>query len=144
MFLAAALLVFGIYNIIWFFAAYRVIADMEDEIPEYADSGKHIYIDDEGYIYSVKKPDYLRWTGNVSIVQDDSEIILIIWPGIMGQETEAGVIIMDSDENMVQVKLGNSYTAENSEYQTLVDENQELISDMLEKAGDFWGLEFEQ
>ena len=65
------LLLFVAYNIVWYFFSYKKYSKYEQNFKEIADSGVKIYVDDEEYQYSVKKPGYLMWDGNLAITDNN-------------------------------------------------------------------------
>ena len=136
------LLVFIVYNVIWYFGCYRIYQNYQSEIPEVADSGVRVYVDDDGYNYSVKLPSYLSWTGNLAVTEENIDYALIIWPGALGGEAEIGFFLID-ESTEYQIELTNKTTAANLEFQELVDENLEIITMLYDKAYDFWGVELE-
>lgn len=99
-----------------------------------------IYVDEDGYNYSLKLPTYLSWTGNLAITEENIDYALIIWPGVLGGEEEIGFFLIH-ESTEYQIELTNKTTAAYAEYQELVDENAEVIAMLYDKAYDFWGLD---
>ena len=118
-------LLFAIYNLIWYFCSYNVYKSYVKDIPEVGDSGKYVYEDEEDYHYSVKLP-----------------ASLIIWLESGGKKIKAGVILT-VDGEWVQIELKDSVTAAEEEYQHLIDENTEKINTLFEKANKKWNLGLE-
>ncbi len=136
------LLVFIAYNVIWYFGCYRIYQNYQSEMPEVADSGVKIYVDDDGYNYSVKLPAYLSWTGNLAVTEENIDYALIIWPGALGGEAEIGFIVT-YESVQYQIEMKNRTTAVDSGYQEIVDENLEVISLLYDKTADFWKMDLE-
>lgn len=131
------------YNAIWYFGTYRVYSQYEKEFEEVADSGVKIFVDDAEYQYSVKKPGYLLWDGNLAISEKNVEHALIIWVGFCGNNTSEGVIFTNENGEMLQIELKNKSLAVEPYNQEYVDNNSEIISKLYEKANNQWNLEIE-
>lgn len=57
--------------------------------------GKHIQFDEENNLsYNVKTPDYLGFTGNLGI-SNNEDMVLLIWPSLFGNKFKYGVRIQD-------------------------------------------------
>lgn len=135
-------LLFAIYNLVWYFCSYNVYKSYVKDIPEVGDSGKYVYEDEEDYHYSVKLPAYLCFDGNLSVSEEEIDHALIIWIESGGKKIKAGVILT-VDGEWVQIELKDSVTAEEQEYQYLIDENTEKINTLFEKANKKWNLGLE-
>lgn len=132
-------LLFILYNIIWYFESFKNYYNYRKEIPEVENSGKHIYVDEDKYQYSVKLPDYLCWNGNLAVSDENVDHALIIWLKAWGNQTEEGVILT-SKSGQEQIELVNSKKAVDSRNQNVVDENISKINTLFEKANERWGL----
>lgn len=75
----AVTILFGCYNLIWYFGAYKPYDELQDNFPEIEESGVKIYADKDDFQYSVSVPDYLLWNGNLAITEQDIQYALIIW-----------------------------------------------------------------
>ncbi len=135
-------LLFAIYNLIWYFFSYNVYKSYVKDIPEVGDSGKYVYEDEEDYHYSVKLSGYLSFDGNLSVSEEEIDHALIIWLESGGKKIKAGVILT-VDGEWVQIELKDSMTAAEEEYQYLIDENTEKINTLFEKANKKWNLGLE-
>lgn len=77
----------------------------------------------DGDTYSVKRPDYLAWHGNLGSVSEDGKIAIIVWPSLFCTHSdEYGVILEEEDE------LGNKYG-----FMFYVDENMNFSSKNYER-----------
>jgi len=107
---------------------------------------RYIYKDTDGFDYSVKYPDYLSFTGNLAVGfpgtdEDPFTDGLIIWPkynsgyefGIMLNPKEPG-----SEGWMFYIDAyGNAI---DPEYQPIAAEYSDVISELLNRAFNFWNI----
>ena len=136
-----AVILFGIYNLIWYWGMYRPCLAYEGEFSEFEDSGDYMLIDEEDYQYSVKTPDYLQWTGNLGITNSELSPALIIWVGFGGKVDSTGIMIKNAADDVEQIELTQDRKAVYSEQEQLVDSNKSVINDMFERAEKIWSLE---
>lgn len=135
------LLLFVAYNIVWYFFSYKKYSKYEQNFKEIADSGVKIYVDDEEYQYSVKKPGYLMWDGNLAITDNNLENSVIIWLDSFGSDITSGVMIMDENNEVMQIEMKDKTTALDKRDQKIVDSYNDEISKLYDKARDIWRLE---
>ncbi|MGO4546775.1 hypothetical protein AB4Z29_18420 [Paenibacillus sp. 2TAB23] len=92
-------------------------------------------IQEEGYAYSVKLPDYISFTGNLAITNSEKGELLIIWPLINGgyeygmrfqKDGEAYEIYVD--DNMQPVNKDDVQTVQ------LVQKYKSEIDELFERA----------
>lgn len=100
--------------------------------------------DADGYDYSVKYPDYLSITGNLSIVSpstDDNPFVdaLIIWPEIFGG-CEYGVLLEEGEEEL-QIYINTDGSAVYPEDSEATSRHKETIDALLQRARKMWDLE---
>lgn len=105
---------------------------------------RYIYVDDDGYDYGVKYPDYLTFTGNMSVglpSVDDNPFtdFLIIWPKASG-EFEYGVSLTKGSQ-AYQVYINSDGTAVYPEDSKMAEEYQDTINDLLNRAKRMWDLD---
>ncbi len=84
--------------------------------------------------YNVKTPDYLQFTGNLGIA-DNEGIVLLIWPSLFGNKFKYGVRIQDGTggyEIYINEKL-ESITG-NSGDEVLVEKYHNEIKKLYDKA----------
>ena len=135
------LLLFVAYNIVWYLFSYCKYNKYEEDFKEFADSGKKIYVDDEEYQYSVKKPDYLSWVGNLAITDKNMENSVIIWLDSIGSGMTSGVMILDENSEEIQIEMKDTRTALDKRNQKFVDSYNDEITKLYDKARDVWKLE---
>ena len=104
---------------------------------------RYIYSDADRYDYGVKYPDYLSFTGNLSVgvPTTDEDVFtdfLIIWPKFFGGY-EYGVSISVGDEDL-QIYINADGSAVNPEDSDVVALNQEKIDNLLRRAEGMWEL----
>ena len=135
------LLLFVAYNIVWYLFSYSKYSKYEKDFKEIADSGVKIYVDEEEYQYSVKKPGYLMWDGNLAITDNNLENSVIIWLDSFGSDITSGVMIMDENNEVMQIEMKDKTTALDKRNQKIVDSYNDEISKLYDKARNIWKLE---
>ena len=130
----AVTILFGCYNLIWYFGAYKPYDELQDNFPEIEESGVKIYADKDDFQYSVSVTDYLLWNGNLAITEQDIQYALIIWMKPFRSGFSQGVLFNGYNNLNVQIMLKNSSTADSEEDQRIVDENDTVISMLFNKA----------
>ena len=141
------LILFILLNIVWF--SWRAIKynkyskGMEKNLFYSFFVPKYLEDDEEGFSYSVKYPDYLSLTGNMSIsmpsVNGNSYTdSLIIWPSL--NDYEYGLILYDENNNEYMIELDENKKPKASEYEEIVDIHKENIDTLFDKANEFWNI----
>lgn len=137
------LVLFGCYNLLWYFGSYRPYNELQNGFPEIAESGVRIYADEDDFQYSVSVPEYLLWNGNLAVTERNIQYALIVWMKPFGSGYSQGVLFNEYNDLRVQVMLKNRSTAEAAEDQPVVDENSAVISMLFDKANNVWKLGLE-
>lgn len=128
--------VFGIYNLLWFinYASYnRFLTDSYIKLDAYS----YIYDSEEGWIFFVKKPDYLSFTGNLHLSRQSVDNELLIWPSLF-REDRYGVSIytgMDGEiYTFIDIMIDNqgNCISGKQEDEKLIEENAESINELLQ------------
>ena len=103
--------------------------------------------DIDGFDYSVKYPDYLSTTGNLAVGfpgTDDDPFTdgLIIWPKLFGGY-EYGVILnsLEDGGDGYMFYIDPQGNAVEAEYQLIAEKYEEVIAQLLERAGLMWNLD---
>lgn len=135
------LLLFVAYNIVWYLFSYSKYSKYEKDFKEIADSGVKIYVDEEEYQYSVKKPGYLSWVGNLAITDNNLENSVIIWLDSFGSDITSGIMIVDKNNEVMQIEMKDKTTALDKRNQKIVDSYNDEISKLYDKARNIWKLE---
>lgn len=134
----AMLILFAVYNALWLGNLYFTYHPFTKAVPRH-ESGMYVYYDPGmNYSYNVKLPDYLSFTGNVG-VSDNNGSGLIVWPGFFGQKRRYGVLVYDGtqtyriyvDENMKPV-------APDEELSKVYREHEDEILKLWEAAQSKW------
>ena len=104
---------------------------------------RYIYTDDGGYDYLVKYPEYLTFTGNMSVGSPTTEEnvftdALIIWPKVSGRY-DFGVLLYENDmEHAIYIDSeGNALSKEDAD---IVSRHSESIRKLLMTADERWGI----
>ena len=145
--LLAVVIIFAAYNIIWFAWSRIKYGKLSDGM-EKGDFGsfvtpRYIYTDDGGYDYLVKYPEYLTFTGNMSVgspttEENDFTDALIIWPKVSGRY-DFGVLLYENDmEHAIYIDSeGNALSKEDAD---IVSRHSESIRKLLMTADERWGI----
>lgn len=138
--------VFLIINIVWYIGRENKYSDyskgMNESMLSTFLTPRYDFVDEEGFTYGVKYPDYLSNTGNLSVAfpaVDDNPYTdgLIVW--IDGKKYEYGVILYDN-ENQYMVEIDESGNELNEEDHAVVEDHKENIILLLNKAKKYWNL----
>ncbi|MGB7606452.1 MAG: hypothetical protein WBL93_13355 [Lutisporaceae bacterium] len=104
--------------------------------------GLHFIEKEDGYLYSVKRPSYLSFIGNLGVVDNKNGDALIIWPLISGGYIYGVRLQKDGtayeiyvDENMEPIHKDNTYEAQ------IVNKYKTELKELLSKANEMWKLE---
>ena len=105
---------------------------------------RYIYTDEDGYDYGVKYPDYLTFTGNLSVGlpgADDNPFtdFLIVWPKVNG-DCDYGISVT-KDGQGYQIYINADGTSVYPEDSETVNDCQDTINDLLARAKGMWDLE---
>ncbi len=148
----AAAAVFALCNVLWFAWSHirygKFSGGMEKaEFSNFA-TPHYIYTDTDRYDYLVKYPDYLSFTGNMSVglpAADENLFTdaLIIWPK-PGGRYELGVLLYDADGSGYSVYIDSEGNALSKEDEEVVSRHRENIRDLLKKADEKWGITHNQ
>lgn len=136
--IAAIVLSFGAYNIFWYFSIISKYKDYSENMDELIAYKSYFLNPHDGYLYNVKYPDYLTFTGNLGISDEKNNLALIIWPSLYG-ENEYGVRII-TDEETYEIMVDKNMKAANSSFNSIIDEYKEEIEKLFEKANKQWNI----
>lgn len=143
-----AAIVFAAYNAVWFAWSHIKYGKLTEGMEEAEFSNfvtpRYIYTDDDHYDYLVKYPDYLTFTGNMSVglpaaYENPFTDALIIWPKITGKY-ELGVLLYDEDGTEYSVYIDAEGNVLNEEDKDAVSRHREAIKDLLIKADEKWNI----
>ncbi|MCP3795520.1 MULTISPECIES: hypothetical protein [unclassified Paenibacillus] len=133
-------LLFGVWNAVWFILTNNRYDDFLKAVPK-SKFGNHI-IKKDGYVYNVKRPDYLSFTGNLGINNPEARETLIIWPLIDGSyefgvrlQKDGIIYELSLDEQMQPVDQNDKQT------NILIQELKPEITALYEKANSMWKLD---
>lgn len=141
-------IVFAAYNAVWFAWARikygKLAAGMEKAEFSNPVVPRYIYTDKDHYDYLVKYPDYLSFTGNMSVGlpgvnENPFTDALIIWPKITGKY-ELGMLLYDEDGTGYSVYIDAGGNALFEEDKDAVTRHREAIKDLLMKADEKWNI----
>lgn len=158
-------IVFVILNSIWFLYVHTKYHKYELAIGYDDKRQRYIYRDEDDFVYSVSKPYYLQYTGNLAISQvitidekgnalNENLVSLIIWPDIWGNyEYGVTVEILDKssqapdasyisyefllDENKQPLEQLNEHD------KNILSSNQDAINTLFEKSKKMWNIPHE-
>lgn len=149
-FFAVLLGLFAVYNAVWF--AYREIR--YKPLTENIENRYGVYltaIDDVSY--SVAKPSYLSFTGNLNLVDAQTHEGLLIWPEFpSGYRYAADIVVRTDEENgreipvlaHIMIDENGNWIDDSGNYgkkeREIFDEKQEEIKEWLRLADEMWNL----
>ena len=104
---------------------------------------RYVHTDEDGYDYAVKYPEYLSFTGNLSVGLPADEYnpftdFLIVWPKIFGGY-EYGVSVTKNGQGY-QIYINIDGTAVHPEDSEIAAACQDTINDLLRRAKGMWNL----
>ncbi|MFD3158846.1 hypothetical protein ACFIJ5_18720 (plasmid) [Haloimpatiens sp. FM7330] len=134
------ILVFAVLNASWFLITTIRYNKFVKDLPK-VKYGSYGTKKEDGYNYSVKKPDYLHYTGNLAVNNSEKGELLIIWPLISGGY-KYGVILQEKqeswniyiDENMKPIDKDDPYAAQK------IEEHKAGVKALISKANEMWNL----
>lgn len=134
------LILFGIWNLIWYVTVQNRYEPFLKAVPE-GQSGVHA-TQEGSFMYNVKTPDYLTFTGNLGISDFDRGLSLIIWP-LMNGDYKYGVRIIGKDGLTHELMMDENKQLIDSTNETvvrIVEENKDLINLVYSKANEKFDL----
>lgn len=95
----------------------------------------------DGYSYYVKKPNYLHYTGNLTIKNSEKGELLIIWPLISGGykygfrlQEDGKAFEIYVDQNMEPIHKDDVYSIQ------VLEEHKVELQKLFSKANEMWNL----
>lgn len=131
-------LLFVLYNIIWYFAIQSKYSEYSKNMDEFIPNRSYVLDGEDGYLYNVKNPDYLSFTGNLGISNNNNEVSLIIWPSFFG-EAKYGIKI-DTIDDSYEIIIDREMKAEVSEDDKIIEKYKEEIERLFQKADERWNI----
>lgn len=99
------------------------------------------FIVEDGYIYNVKKPAYLQYTGNLGVSNPEKGELLLIWPLMSGGykygfrlQEDGSTYEIYVDENM------NPIYKDDTEDVKKIEEHKSDIETLFSKSNEMWNL----
>lgn len=134
------ILVFVVLNISWFSITSIKYNKFIKDLPKFGPGLAYGTLKD-GYNYSVIKPNYLHYTGNLAVSNSETGELLIIWPLIFGGY-EYGIRVEQDgvgyeiyvDENMNPIDKDDTYAVQ------AIEKNKAGIEALLSNANEMWPL----
>ena len=143
----AAVIVFAAYNAIWFAWSHVKYGKLSGGMEE-GDFGsfvtpRYVYTDADRYDYLVKYPDYLTFTGNMSVGCPTTEEnvftdALIMWPEVSGGY-KFGVLLYENDMEYA-IYIDSEGNALSKEDEDIVSRHSDIIRNLFMKADERWGI----
>lgn len=132
----------ALYSIVWFAYSELVFSKyITDEFEKTPVSGFSSRVKEvDGYILTVKKPDYGTFTGNLSITDQQSNISMLIWPSLM-KGAQYHLIINDGTETFyIDVDEHFSPLENNSANEQVIKKYAAALHKQREMLQETWGL----
>jgi hypothetical protein len=134
---------FVVWNAAWAAFVHFKYKPFVDKIPKV--SGVYL-LNEDGMDYSVKKPGYLSFEGNLGII-DKGNNAIVIWPKLFGETKYEIMINTSKDKNIVKYfsiiidKNGQPTKNQYKDNATKVwEENKEAIYRLVKSANEMWDL----
>jgi len=134
------------YHLAWLGVYYIKYNPYTENIPQ-TESGVYL-LSKDGYHYSVKKPSYLSFTGNLAITNEKDDLSLIIWPlltggyeyglQILGDNNTFYSFVVDSELNYLSDK--NSETMDKELMKNLKEERKREIEELISEVQRIWNI----
>lgn len=135
--IAAVFLTIVIFNVFWLsYREFRFNPFVEN-IPK--QHGTYI-TSTEGYTYSVSKPRYLKFNGNLALINNESDLTLIVWPLFPKGYRYAVILEHSTVEIDYEANLVNLNDKSNNNINSEINKNKESIKDLLSVANNMWNL----
>lgn len=132
------ILVFVVLNASWFLITTIKYNKFVKVLPK-VKYGSYGTKKEDGYNYSVKKPGYLHYTGNLAVSNSEKGELLIIWPLISGGYNYGIRLQKDGiayeiyvDENMKPIDKADTHSAQN------IEEHKAGVEALLSRANKMW------
>lgn len=135
-----------LYNLAWVGVFYLKYTPYTENIPK-RENGIYL-LSERGYHYSVKKPSYLSFTGNLAITNDEDDLSLIIWPlltggyeyglQILGENNNFYSVMVDSDMNYLDDE--NSESMDKDLVNSLINKRAVEIEALKSEVNRIWGI----
>lgn len=137
------LLIFGIINIVWYKVIHSEYAPYTIGLEEFKKNVSYV-LEEDGFLYNVKLPDYLSFTGNLCVATNDGKYALLIWPNAFNNSAEYGIQIENEDKEILSIMVDKNINAFEDHQEEVINDNREIINELLEKAKGRWqSIDFE-
>lgn len=131
--IALVVIVYNLFWLVWRPWRYRPYTE---NFEEFIENMSYVCTTDGGYMCNVKMPDYPSFTGNLGVASADNKYALIIWPKIFSGYTYG--VQLEIDGVIYSIMLAEDHTAQDSEYDDLVQEYSAEINALFETAEELW------
>ncbi|MDD7306137.1 MAG: hypothetical protein PUG67_06080 [Peptoniphilaceae bacterium] len=133
-----AILLFIIYNMIWLLNVLVRYKPYTKGFETFEKNKSYYSVGKNGYVYNVKYPNYLSFTGNMAISKDNDRIGLIIWPKIFGN-FDLGLQINEDNEIYSYI-----LDAKRKDYnKSIIEKNRDDIEDLKKKAENKFNIDLQ-
>lgn len=132
------LVVFAFYNVGWYQWKNLKYSEYTEELNDFGNGKSYVLKGEDNYLYNVKVPDYLRYTGNMCVSTSDGKYELIIWPNALkGYEYSVQI---QQEEETYGITLKSDLTAKEKEFENVINENADIIQELYNKANVMWNI----
>lgn len=137
------LLIFGIINIVWYKVIHSEYVPYTIGLEEFKKNVSYV-LEEDGFLYNVKLPDYLSFTGNLCVATNDGKYVLLIWPNAFNNSAEYEIQIENEDKEILSIMVDKNINAFEDHQEEVINDNREIINELLEKAKGRWqSIDFE-
>ncbi|WP_066506473.1 hypothetical protein [Abyssisolibacter fermentans] len=129
---------FLIWNLIWVSVVNLRYNEFLKDIPK--NKWGRYFKEKDGYIYSVKKPDYLRLTGNLAVNNNKKGEALIIWPLMFGGYKYG--FRLQKDGLAHEIYVDEHMEPINKENKVLIEKYNVELKQLFDKAKQMWEFDY--
>lgn len=126
------------YNVFWFGWRYVKYNSYTENLEVFIEHLSYVYTDEEGYLYNVKLPDYLTYTGNLCVAVPGGASALLIWPKVNGGYKYG--VQLEIDEEVYSIMLDENFAAQDEQFHDIITSHAEVIDELYGRAVDMWEL----
>lgn len=131
-------LVFALFNVLWLCWRNIRYNHYIEGLQVFRKHYSYVLIADDGYLFNVKLPDYLTFTGNLCVATPDSKVALILWPNVLSGYHYGTQI--EKDGEVYSIELDENLYARQTYYNDMIEENEDTIQYLMKKAEFMWDI----
>lgn len=126
--------IFVVWNFSWYLVTTIRYHEFVKAVPK-NEIGTYVKKED-GYIFNVRKPSYLHYTGNLGVSSLQNKVSLIIWPQIFGGY-KYGIRIQD-DDKVYEIYVDGNMKPISKENSAIIDKYNAKVEKLSSIAKEMW------